>query len=125
VTAGFWESTRAHRLSVQRCGSCERLVHPPSLRCPFCGADGLAYAVVSGRGSLYSYTVVHDPPGPGFRDLVPLVVGLIELEEQPRLFIVSNVVDTGADQLATGLPLEVTFEDGPECTLPLFRPARR
>lgn len=124
VTKEFWESARGHRLSIQRCASCQRFNHAPSRACPSCGSEDLGFTEVSGRGTLYSYTVISDPPGPGFRDLVPFVVAVVELAEQPRLLMVANLVDIDPAAVRIGLDVEVTFEDlGDGCVLPQFKPA--
>jgi uncharacterized OB-fold protein len=98
--------------------------YPPIVRNPRTGEIPAekAWAVSSGRGRLYSYTVVHHPQVPAFD--YPLVVGLVELDEGVR--IVSNIVDCTRDQIEIGMPLEVTWLDSDEdITLPVFRPARQ
>ena len=73
----------------------------------------------TGRGEVYSYVVYHYPAVPPFE--VPYVVALVELEEAVR--IVSNLVGVEPDEVAIGMPVEVTFEAvDEELTLPLFRP---
>src|SRR5258706_12713816 len=67
----------------------------------------MGYQVASGRGSLYSFTVVHHPQVPGFR--YPLLVGLIELDEDVR--IVANLVGVTRDDVEVGMPLEVEWLD--------------
>jgi uncharacterized OB-fold protein len=117
---------------MQRDPATGQLFHPPGPRQdPATGSWGLQYAVCSGRGRLYSYAVPHYPQVPGFS--YPVVVGLVELEEGPRL--VSNIVGVDRDALEIGMPLEVTWLDshpaevegatdsrGP-ITIPQFRPA--
>jgi uncharacterized OB-fold protein len=125
-TAPLWGAAREHRLEIQRCTDCRRWQHVPALMCPSCGSSELRFEPVSGRASLYSWTVIHDPPAPGFADLLPLIVGLVELEEQERLLLASNIIGVSCDSLRLGLPLEVAFEDlAGEATLPQFMPATR
>lgn len=121
ASAGFWAASREGRLAIQRCGSCTRYNHAPSLACAHCGSFDLAYADVSGRGTLFSWTVIKEPPAPGFRGLVPLIVGIVELAEQPHLLMVANLLGLSEAELKLGLPLQVTFEQvNEECTLPQF-----
>ena len=124
LTAPLWGAAREHRLEIQRCAACRRWQHVPDLLCSFCGSAELNFEPVSGRASLYSWTVIHDPPAPGFADMLPLIVGLVELEEQERLLVAANVIGASEDSLRLGLRLEVIFEfvTG-EVTLPQFRPA--
>ncbi len=80
---------------------------------------------MSGRATLYSWTVAEQPFHPFYVDKVPYVIATVELVEQPRLMFLSQVVDCAEDDLAAGMPLEVTFRElSPELTLPLFRPAQ-
>ncbi len=79
----FWfEGARAHRLLVQHCTSCGTLRHPPLPACGHCGSLDWDTVESSGRGTLYSYVVVHYPQVPSFE--YPLPIGLIELEEGTR-----------------------------------------
>lgn len=108
-TEFFWDGLGAGELRIQRCNDCGDLEHPPTVRCLACGSTDRGYLVSSGRGTLYSYVVVHHPQIPCFD--YPLAVGLVELDEGVRL--ITNIVDPEPDQLAVGLPVEVSFvQDG-------------
>lgn len=72
---------------------------------------------------MHSYTVLEDPPGPGFATLVPLVVVVVELMEQPGLLMVANLLGTEPAEVRIGAEVEVTFEKiSEDCVLPQFRP---
>ena len=72
---------------------------------------------------MYSWVRCHPPVLPAFRELVPLTIVLVELEEDPLLRIVGNLLEASADDVRIGLPVEVTFERiAPEVTLPQWRP---
>jgi uncharacterized protein len=121
ASQGFWAAAREGRLAIQRCSACARYNHAPSLACPSCGSFELAYADVSGRATLFSWTVIKEPPAPGFKGRVPLIVGIVELAEQPHLLMVANLLGLAEADLKLGLPLQVTFEQvNEECTLPQF-----
>jgi hypothetical protein len=128
----FWEGARRRELRMQRDPATGELFFPPGpRRDPATGSWKLQYEVVSGRGRLYSYAVPHYPQVPGFS--YPVLVGLVELEEGPRL--VANVVGVTRDELEIGMPLEVSWldshpalDDGAtdargSITIPQFRPA--
>jgi uncharacterized OB-fold protein len=88
--------------------------------CPNCWSQKLSWVKVTGRGTLYSWGVAHRQGHPSFRDDVPYVIGLVELDEGIRFL--SNIVDSPFDQLQVGMPVEVVFDDvTPEATLPKFR----
>ncbi len=79
----FWfEGARAHKLLIQHCTSCGTLRHPPLPACAVCGSLDWDTVESSGRGTLYSYVVVHYPQVPAFE--YPLPIGLILLEEGTR-----------------------------------------
>ncbi|PBC43087.1 hypothetical protein CJ178_17185 [Rhodococcus sp. ACPA4] len=123
-SAGYWAAAREHRLAIQHCPACELLIHTPVGTCPGCDNTDLRYQNVSGRGTLYSFAVIHDAPAPAFANMLPYIVGVIELEEQDRLFMIANILDTPIDSVKIGMPMEVTFENlTPDCELPQFRPA--
>lgn len=116
-----WDGCREGKLRVQRCGSCGGLVFIPRPTCTRCLAEDLEWVESTGRGVLYSYTVVHRPQRPEFR--VPYVVAIVELEEGWHML--SNLVETDPDEIAIGMPLEVTYRKmTDEITLPYFRPVR-
>lgn len=124
VSAPFWAAARQGRLDIQRCTACRHWIHAPALACPACGSEELAFEPVSGRGTLYSWTVLHHSPGPGFADMLPLIVGIVELAEQPHLLLCANLLQVDASALRLGMPVRVCFEwlDS-EHAVPQFVPA--
>jgi uncharacterized OB-fold protein len=122
LTEPYWAAARRGELVVQRCSQCEERPFPPRARCPRCGAGSLAWAPVSGRGRVYSYTVAHRAPHPVFQGQLPLVVAIVELEEGPRLF--TNVVGCAPADVEVGMAVEARFEpiDDTDQVLPVFTP---
>ncbi|WP_327754624.1 Zn-ribbon domain-containing OB-fold protein [Sphingobium sp. SJ10-10] len=122
----FWAAARRHELHMQRCDACGRLAYPAEIACRACGGGELHFTPVSGHATLHSWTVLHDPPSPGFRDRLPVILAVVELDEQTRLLMSSNLIGIAPDDLRIGLPLEARFEDVTnDCTLVQFGPARR
>ena len=119
--APYWEACRQGRLEVQRCAACGHLRWPPSVLCPRCLADDTAWVPLSGRGTIYSYIIVHRPQHPAFFDDVPYNVAIVELEEGIRMH--TNIVGCSNEALRIGLPVEVVFQKlTDELSLPKFRP---
>jgi uncharacterized OB-fold protein len=117
-TQFFWDAAAKEELRVQRCRGCGRLRHPPGPACPHCQSPDWEASLMSGRGTLYSYIVLHHPLPAGFNR--PAIVVVVELEEGVR--IVSNIAGATAESLRIGEPLEVFFlrqEEG--WTAPQFR----
>lgn len=118
----FWKGLAEGRLLVQRCLECGRLRHPPEPVCTACGSFDLEAAECSGRGSVYSYVVMHHPPIPPFE--YPNPIALVELEEGVRM--VANLKDVVPDEVEIGMPVEAVFEPvatDDDLVVPLFRRA--
>lgn len=119
-SAFFWRSGADGRLRFLRCSACSYFIHPPAPYCPRCGGRDTAPAAVSGRGKLYSYTVNHQPWDSTSE---VYIIGVVAMDEQPDLRLLTNLVDVAADDARVGMPVEVVFEDHPPVHLPMFRPA--
>ena len=107
-TQPFWDAAAQGRLVYQHSDKCGNNYHYPRARCPRCWSDRVEWRDASGRGTVYTYTVIHENPMPPFRDSVPYAIGNVELEEGPRLM--TGFVDTPPEAMAVGMPVEVTFE---------------
>jgi uncharacterized OB-fold protein len=122
LTRPFWHAAAQHQLVIQRCQECNYFNHPPRPLCDACLSQRLEFAPVSGRGTVYSYTVMHQPNIAGFEKEVPYINVLVELDEQPRLFMVSYLPISEREKIRIGGRVEVTFEKiDDEVTLPQFR----
>lgn len=118
----YWEGAREGRLVFQRCTGCGRYLHPPSLICPRCGSEDLAWTEVSGRGKIHSFTIARQATTRGFQADVPYVVVLVEIEEDPGVLVLTNLVgDVDLEALDINIAVEVTFEARGEMVLPQFR----
>ncbi|MBS0580896.1 MAG: bifunctional MaoC family dehydratase/OB-fold nucleic acid binding domain-containing protein [Proteobacteria bacterium] len=106
-SAFFWDGLNQRRLLIRRCGQCARLHHPPGPMCPVCHSQQWSVLEASGRGTVHSYVIVHQPQMPGFR--YPLPVALVDLEEGVRL--VANLSGVGPEQVRIGMPVEVEFNE--------------
>lgn len=124
-TQPFWDACRSHELRAQRCTACGRFRWPPRTFCPACYSSEHEWALLSGRGAVYSFSVVHHVTAAAFKEDAPYVVALVTLEgTDDHVQLITNVVDCPWDQVKVGMPVEVVFEDvTPEATLPKFRPA--
>ena len=121
-TRPFWEATKRHELIMPRCTMCDHLFFYPRSECPCCLSSNIAWAPVSGRGRLYSFTIVNQPAHSAFRDDAPHVYAIVQLDEGPRM--ISNVVECDHADLQVDMPLVAVFDDvTPEWTLVKFKPA--
>jgi uncharacterized OB-fold protein len=117
VLKWWWEACDEGRLLIQKCSECGALRHPPRSMCGKCQSTRWESIEASGRGSVYSYTVMHHPPIPGYD--FPCPVALIDLEEGTR--IVANVAGCKPEDIHIGMKVECSFEDVDETMkLPFF-----
>jgi uncharacterized protein len=117
----FWTGGARGELVFLHCPDCGRYVHPPSPRCPFCLGTHLAPRAVSGRGSVYAFTVNRQAWFPGLA--VPYTIALVAIDEQPDVRLTTNIVECPPDTVRIGMPVEVRFERRGKAWLPLFAPA--
>jgi len=116
--APFWEGTLAQELRIPRCPESGRLFFPPRVVSPFAPHREPEWAVVSGRGTIWSFVVPHPPLLPQFSDLAPYNVIAVALEEEPTVRLVGNLlaregggigeVDPAAVEI--GAPVRVVFD---------------
>ena len=122
----FWEAAKQHRLTFQRCQACGTRVFYPRDTCPgkeCFGVGTLEWLESTGKGRVYSFTVVLQPADPAFRPDVPYILAVVEMDEGWRM--TTNVVNADAASLKIGDRVEVVWEDAtPEFSLPKFQPAK-
>lgn len=115
----FWDGCRAGELRHQRCRTCQTCAFDPAYLCRACGSAELAWETGSGRGHLYSWSVVWRPQTPAFT--VPYAAAIVELEEGHHM--VTNVIGCQVADLYLDLPLQVEFHPmDDQIWLPYFRP---
>ena len=121
VSEGFWQAARRHELRLQKCLECGRFRYPPSPACSGCLSARAEWAKVSGRGTVYTFTIFRRAFGPEWTSDIPYNTALVELEEGPKM--ISNVVGCSLEEIEIGMPVEVVFEDvTEEVSLPKFKP---
>ena len=118
----FWEAAKRHELVIPRCKRCSNLHFYPRELCPICLSSDLEWVPVSGRGRVYSFTVVYQPANRAFVEETPYVYAMIQLDEGPRM--ISNVIETPSEQVKVDMAVVAVFDDvTPEVTLVKFKPA--
>jgi uncharacterized OB-fold protein len=118
----FWTGGRVGELRFQRCQQCGYYNHPPTPVCPVCHSKELKFEAVSGRATLWTYSVNYQPwmPGPE----LPYVLAIVAIPEQEGLRLTTNLVGVEPDRVEIGMALEVTFQNyDDEVWIPLFQPA--
>ncbi len=130
---GYLQAAADGRFVLQQCDDCDKLRYPPGPACPFCQALEWHWSEVSGKGTIYSYELVHHGIHPAYRPRTPYPVVLVELDEQrgvptehDGLRVISSLVDAegepeGEEGVAIGARVQVEFADlGDGLALPRF-----
>ena len=125
-SAEYWKATREGKLLIKECRSCGRAYFYPRNHCPNCWSTDTAWREASGRGTVYTFTVVYQNDLPPFRDRVPYVVAIVELEEGVRM--TSNIEGVAPEDVRCGMAVQVGFREEQRAeddvvSIPVFRPA--
>jgi uncharacterized OB-fold protein len=121
----FWDAAAQQKLKIQRCKACRAWVWTPRPACVECGSENIEWNDLSGKGEVYSFTVIRQIAGRGapqaFQKDIPYVVAWVNLDEGPRL--ISNIVDCPVETVTIGMKVAVTFEQATkDVWMPKFKP---
>ena len=121
TTEEFWAATAQGKFLLQRCNSCNNCIWFPRRVCPVCYTEDISTFEASGKGEVYSFTVVRKGQG-DYKNASPYVYAYVQLEEGPR--VLTNIVDCDVDTVKVGMAVEVVWHDtGEGNSLYRFRPA--
>ena len=115
-TEAFWNAAREGRFVVPTCGACGKAHWYPRAICPFCASDKIEWRAASGKGTIYTFSVMR-------RVKEPYVIAHVTLAEGPTML--TNIVDCEPETVHIGQKVTVLFQDtengGPPAAL--FKPA--
>jgi uncharacterized OB-fold protein len=104
----YWDGLGQGRLLIQTCAACGKLRHYPRPVCDACYSMEVTWTQASGRGCVHSWTVAHHAFHPGFKQELPYILALVDLEEGVRMTAQLRGVTPG--EMRIGLPVAVAFE---------------
>lgn len=120
-TREYWDAITNETFTVQQCLECSTFQYYPRAICTTCSSTNLKMMPSSGTGTLYSYTVSRRAAHPIMADRVPYAVGLIDLDEGPRML--ANIVTDDPESLTIGASMSIAFLKVDEgMRLPAFTP---
>lgn len=123
-TQPFWDACRKRELRLQRCSDCGRFRQPPLPGCARCGSKLCDWPLLSGAGTVFSYTVVHHAAVPSLAATVPYNVVVVELDDAPGARLISNLLDVPPEEMAIGMRVAVAWDEvRDDLVLPRFRRA--
>ena len=120
----FWKGAARREILIQKCSDCGKFRFYPRPICLECMSDKFDWVRANGTGTIHTFTVTYQNGMAGFRDELPYVWAVVELDEGVRMS--TNIIGCDPKDVHIGMPVEVTFEYvSPEITLPKFRPRAR
>lgn len=99
IDGPFWAAACRGELAMQACSDCGKLRFPPRPMCPSCQSLKREWRTLSGRGKIWSFSIPHPPLLPAFNDQAPYNVIVVELEEDPTVRLVGNLVSDATGML--------------------------
>jgi uncharacterized OB-fold protein len=103
--ARHWRLRRQrYALQGEQCDRCGKYIFPPRDVCPHCGEEARRQRALSGKGEVFSFTVIHDPPT-GYEEQAPYAIALVRLQEGPM--VTAQLTDVDASEVKIGMPVEM------------------
>jgi uncharacterized OB-fold protein len=106
-TKPFWDGVKQGKLVIQYCTEAKKFQYYPRPVSIYTGRRTLEWREVSGKGSIYAFTVVRIP-GPGLEGRLPLCVATVELDEGVRMIV--NILDCAPEDLAIGKRVKLAWD---------------
>ena len=101
----YWESLRAQGFSLPQCQACKEFHFYLRPACPACGSLDIQAVVTSGRGNVYSFSIVYRAPSPAFEKDVPYVVAIVATDEGPHLM--TRLIKVKPEEVTVGMRVMV------------------
>lgn len=121
-TEPFWRAAQQEKLIIQKCADCGKSIFIPRLVCPGCFSNNIDWIEASGKGTVYTFTVVANNAPSAFLEDMPYVIAVVRLEEGVQML--SNIVDCDPEKVHCDMPVQVAFKEiSDKYTLPVFKPA--
>jgi uncharacterized OB-fold protein len=106
-SARSWRAyPQSYRLEAARCRKCGKAFFPPRLVCNACGAREFEEFAMARTGKVLTHTVIRTP-GDQYTGEAPFAVGIVELDDGPR--VTAQIVDVELDEVRIGLPVKLEF----------------
>ncbi len=120
LTEPFFAAGEEGRLLLATCAACGEVRLPTSPTCPTCLGEGFEWNEVSGRGTVYTFAIMHQRYHPAWEPDLPYNIAVVELDEGPRM--PANIIGVANDEIIVGMPVEVAWEREGDAPVPRFRP---
>ncbi len=122
LSQAYWDGVARSELVIEKCRACGHYIHPPFPECTLCRSNDIDFVAVSGRGRIHQRVIVESPVVPGFEHEVPYACLTVELDEEPGLIVLGNLIGASPYEAVIGRPVEVEFiTEADGFTRPVFR----
>ena len=110
----YWDACNESRLTLRKCGGCGKVHYYPRGICPFCFSTDGSWINASGKGKIYSFSVME-------RASPPFTMAYVTLEE--GVTMMTNIIDTDFSKIKIGQDVKVVFLDSDTGQkVPMFTP---
>lgn len=116
----FWTGGERGELMIAFCEACSAAIHPPQVVCPGCGSERVAARAVAGTGTVYTFTVNHQPWYLGMP--VPFALAVVDLDDVPGVRVTAEVIETDPEAMRIGQRMAIAFQQSGDVWLPQWRP---
>ena len=116
----YWTKLSQEGLCLQYCHDCHRYIFYPRSLCPHCWGSNLEWERLSGKGKVFTYTIVNISALPEFNEKTPYVFAIIELDEGVK--IPANLLNCPVEEVRVNMPVQMTLIEAEGQKLPVFTP---
>ena len=118
----FWDATAQGRIDLAKCDNCGFIPWYPRLICPDCQSTDMTWTTMSGKGTVYSFSITRAGGGRAWKEHLPFVLAYVQLDEGP--IMMTNIVDCDVESVEIGMPVTAVFDDtGEGSAVVRFAPA--
>lgn len=108
ISQPFWDGVKQGKLQVIHCNSCQAYTFYPRKHCQHCLSHDIQWTEVSGKGTLYSYTIARIPTLPEFADTDPQILAVVELEQGVRMN--TTLMNVNEEDITIGMPVVAVLD---------------
>ena len=122
----YWNKASDGELWIRKCNECSKAYFYPRDISPCCFSRDTEWIRSSGRGKVYTFSIIHRSPNQGFQDEAPFIIAIVELHEGPRMATnIAGIEDPTPDKIRIGMEVHVVFDKiTDELSLPKFKLAK-
>lgn len=116
----FWTGGARGELMIACCDDCNAAIHPPQIVCPACLSRNVAARAMAGTGTVYTFTVNHQPWLPDMA--VPFALAVVDVDGAPGVRVTAPVITEQPEAVQIGQRMQIRFEAAGDVWLPHWQP---